>query len=191
MRTAIEFDAFRNKFAAGKQDGTGVIVGIIDSGIDGNHPAFKDAAGNSRILAYWDISDGPVGNPNTPAAHNPGNAKYSNFKMGRERLGADCVNASDYGIGHGSHVSGIAAGSEVTGVAPVPRGIASAANLIVVSTIRPPGPGVVNNPVLALNYIFQKATDLHMPCVVNMSFGHHFHAHDGTGFYRRRCCEAW
>jgi subtilisin family serine protease len=176
VRNAIQLDAFRNKFAAGKQDGAGVLVGIIDSGIDGNHPAFKDAAGNSRILAYWDISDGAVGNPNSPAAHNPGNARYSNFRMGRERLGADCVNASDYGIGHGSHVSGIATGSEVTGPAPVPRGIASAANLIVVSTIGRP----INDPVLALNYIFQKASDLHMPCVVNMSFGHHFHAHDGT-----------
>jgi subtilisin family serine protease len=176
VRPAISFDALRTKFAAGKQDGAGVIVGVIDSGIDGNHPSFKDASGNSRIVAYWDQGDGNAGNPNSPAAHNAGNAAYTAFNFGRERTGADCVNAADYKIGHGTHVSGIAAGSEVTAPAAVPRGIASAAQLIVVSAIERP----VSRPDLGLKYIFQKATEMHMPCVVNMSFGQHDHAHDGT-----------
>src|SRR5262249_46599598 len=36
------------------------------------------------------------------------------------------------------------------------------------------------NPIDGLRYIFQKAKELNMPCVVNMSFGHHDHSHDGT-----------
>ncbi len=34
--------------------GKGVIVGIIDTGIDFTHPDFQDTLGNTRILAIWD-----------------------------------------------------------------------------------------------------------------------------------------
>ena len=34
--------------------GKGIVVGIIDSGIDWRHGSFVDENGNSRILAIWD-----------------------------------------------------------------------------------------------------------------------------------------
>ena len=34
-----------------KYDGTGVVLGIIDDGIEFNHTAFKDASGNTRVKA--------------------------------------------------------------------------------------------------------------------------------------------
>ena len=34
--------------------GEGVLIGIIDSGLDLDHPDFLDAQGNTRVLRYWD-----------------------------------------------------------------------------------------------------------------------------------------
>ena len=180
VRPAIDFDTFRAKFKS-KQDGEGVIVGVIDSGIDGSHAMFKDGSGNTRILAVWEQNDGVALNANSPAAKHPGNAAYALFNYGRERTGADVSGATDqatgHGAGHGTHVTGTAAGAEVTSATGnVPRGIASKANIIVVKAI---GQNQGNTDH-GLQYIFQKAKELSMPCVVNMSFGHHDHAHDGT-----------
>ena len=45
----VSFPGLQAKIPAAKQDGTGVVVGVIDTGIDGGHPAFA-----GRIAAYWD-----------------------------------------------------------------------------------------------------------------------------------------
>jgi subtilisin family serine protease len=34
--------------------GKGVIIGIVDEGIDFNHPDFKTQNGKTRVLRYWD-----------------------------------------------------------------------------------------------------------------------------------------
>ncbi|HKF20730.1 MAG TPA: S8 family serine peptidase [Candidatus Angelobacter sp.] len=179
--TAVDRNAFQAKFSAAQQDGAGVIVGIIDTGIDGGHPAFNDAAGNSRILAVWEQDNGPANNPNSPKAKHPGNAAYSTFNYGRERTGADVANATDT-VGHGTHVAGIAAGASVASPAGnVPSGMAPKANIIMVRAI-----GVnQGNPADGLKYIFQKAKELGKPCVINMSFENHAHAHDGTDEFAR------
>lgn len=183
-RAAVNNDAFRAGFPAAQQDGAGVIIGIIDTGIDGGHPAFNDAAGNSRILAVWEQDNGPHGNPNSPHAKHPGNANYTSLNYGFERTGADVRNATDT-QGHGTHVSGIAAGAAVNSPLPagnVPAGLAPKANIIMVRAI-----GVSQgNPADGVKYIFQKARELGRPCVINMSFENHYHPHDGTDEYARR-----
>ncbi|MEP7169261.1 MAG: hypothetical protein ABI855_07805, partial [Bacteroidota bacterium] len=35
-------------------DGTGVVMGIIDTGIDFTHPDYQDSTGNTRIKFIWD-----------------------------------------------------------------------------------------------------------------------------------------
>ena len=176
---AVKFADLQAKLPAGQKNGEGVIVGVIDTGIDGSHPAFNDSAGNSRILAVWQQDEGVNGNPNSPAALNAGNAAYASFTYGREYTGAAVANASDRANnpGHGTHVAGIAAGADVTHAnGNVPRGVASGAQIVAVRTI-----GVnQGNPFDALRYVFQKASEAGKPCVVNMSFGSDDHAHDGT-----------
>ncbi|TBR25287.1 hypothetical protein EPO15_02495, partial [bacterium] len=51
-RSLTESDALERAGMRGK----GSLVGIIDSGIDPEHPDFKDAEGNSRIASYLDFT---------------------------------------------------------------------------------------------------------------------------------------
>ena len=92
---AVNYTAFQTKFPAAQQDGAGVLVGIIDSGIDGSHPAFNDASGKTRIVAIWDQLDGGINNPNCPAKKNSTKPAYSGFNVGREHTGAAVTAFSD------------------------------------------------------------------------------------------------
>src|ERR1700739_3546065 len=42
-------------------DGTGVIFGLIDTGMDFTHPDFKDSTGKTRIKWFWDQNSGYTG----------------------------------------------------------------------------------------------------------------------------------
>ena len=132
-------------------NGKGVVVGVIDSGIDATHTAF-----GGRIDRIWDQTvPGGTGVPEGP--------------YGQEITSGNLVQSSDTD-GHGTHVSGIAAGDDATFA-----GVAPAATLIVVKTD-------FNNAHIAdgVRYVFRVASDLEMPAVVNLSLGGHFDAHDGT-----------
>jgi hypothetical protein len=37
--------------------GRGAIIGLIDSGFELSHPAFRDSNGKTRVLAAWDQLD--------------------------------------------------------------------------------------------------------------------------------------
>src|SRR4051794_34846071 len=52
--------------------GRGVIVGLIDSGIDYQHPAFRNADGTTRILRIWDQRLQPLAAEHSPAGFNFG-----------------------------------------------------------------------------------------------------------------------
>ena len=130
--------------------GAGVIIGIVDTGIDPNHPSFA-----GRILRIWDQT-----------VSGPGVAEGG---FGLELKGA-AITASRDRDGHGTHVSGIAAGSH-----PKFGGVAPGASIVFVKTDFSDshiGSGI--------RYIFRVARDLNLPAVVNLSLGGHFDAHDGS-----------
>ena len=155
--------------------GSGVIVGVLDSGIDLSHLNFEDGAGNTRILYLWDLSE------NDPTRHPTG------FSRGTEWTATDI----DAGLptqedrnGHGTHVAGAAAGNgdaldENGGQAHI--GVAPGASLIIVkSSAGDQGAFPEDDQLDGLAYIFDKAASLGMPAVVNMSFGGHGGIHEGV-----------
>jgi subtilisin family serine protease len=150
-------------------DGTGVVIGIIDTGIDFTHPDFKDSNGNTRIKYLWDQNQ-PVA-ANTPLPYNYGQEWDSTaIDSGGASAHSDVAN-----WGHGTHVTGIAAGNglalnEFKGVAP-------GADIIVVAMELSNSTG--QRIADAANYIYSKAQAMGKPCVINASVGDYYGSHDG------------
>ncbi len=157
-------------------DGSGVIVGIIDTGVDYTHPDFRNPDdGTTRIKFICDQTDpaqpGDNTCPGTPDPDNPAvpGTLWTEDQINAALLGGGGVRQTDTN-GHGTHVLGSAAGGD-----SVYRGVAPGADLIVVKT-----DFMDNNIMSALDFIDQKAEVLGMPYVVNMSLGSQLGPHDGT-----------
>lgn len=141
--------------------GKGVIVGIIDSGVDWTHEDFIDpTTGKSRILYFWDSDTNTPGK--TPKDVFGGNLSLltTGTVYTNEEINNGLVPSTGRDInGHGTHVAGIAAGNgsatgNFTGMAPN-------ADMIVVQ-------GLTRNGAL---FIYDIADRLGRPSVLNMSFG--------------------
>ena len=149
-------------------DGTGVIVGIIDSGTDFNHPDFKDINGHSRIKYLWDMTKPSA--VNTPSVFGYGQ-EWNNTQID---LGL-CTHNDASNYGHGTNSTGIAAGNGYS--VNKYEGIAANADIIVVA-LDFNRPGFIISD--ALQYIVNKAQLLNKPLVVNASVGDYYGSHDGT-----------
>jgi len=149
-------------------DGTGIVVGIIDSGTDFAHPDFKDALGNSRIKFLWDQV--PLAGSTVPQPYNYG-IEWTDTQINANQ----CTHNDLPHFGHGTHVSGIATGNGLAN--GTHHGVASKADIVVVALdFNKTGPTIAD----AVQYIFSKATLLGKPCVINASLGDYYGSHDGT-----------
>ena len=149
-------------------DGTGIVVGIIDSGTDFAHPDFKDAFGNSRIKFLWDQV--PLAGSTVPQPYNYG-IEWTDTQINANQ----CTHSDLPHFGHGTHVSGIATGNGLAN--GTHHGVASKADIVVVALdFNKTGPTIAD----AVQYIFSKATLLGKPCVINASVGDYYGSHDGT-----------
>jgi len=151
--------------------GKDVIVGICDTGIDINHPDFKNENG-TRIKYIWDMSD------KSGVKHPLG------YNWGREYNSSEINNGTckqkDV-FGHGTHVSGIAIGNGNGNIKY--SGMAPEADIIMVKVSYQEDAKAMADDVdviAAIDWIFKKADELGKPAVVNLSFGHVFGPHDGT-----------
>ena len=151
------------------QTGSGVLVGVVDTGIDYANGDFKKADGTTRLVSLWDQT----------GAGAPPPAGYS---YGAEWLPAaiNAATSSEVDVeGHGSHVTGIAAGDGSSTGNGQPAftyiGMAPEADLCMVKTTFSTA-----NIVDGVHYIFQKAASLGKQAVVNLSLGTQSGPHDGT-----------
>lgn len=159
--------------------GRGVLVGIVDSGIDFFHPDFRTEDGSSRILSLWDQSI--PGNP--PEGYVIG-TEYTKEEINKalalgEIQGRRLVPSRDY-TGHGTAVLGIAAGNgRASGGAN--RGIAYESDLLVVKMKNADKNSFPRTTELmeGVDYLIRQSIRLGKPIVVNISFGNNYGSHKG------------
>ncbi|MBI2429376.1 MAG: S8 family peptidase [Ignavibacteriales bacterium] len=145
--------------------GSGVIVGIIDSGIDWKHHDFRSDSDTtkSRILFLRDMTTGK---------------EFTQTQINNELDGtpANVVDEEDFS-GHGTHVASTAAG-DGSASSGTYKGVAPEADLIIVKA---GDEGFsTTNIINGITYIRQKAVAAGKSFVINMSLGGHDGAHDGT-----------
>jgi len=146
--------------------GKGVIVGIIDSGIDWRHRDFRDPTDSTktRILAIWDMDDETGPSPDGFAY----GTVWTREQINAALRGEGTIRQTDTN-GHGTHVAGSAVGNGSASGSH--RGIAYEADIVVVK-----GQSAVDGS----SFVFGMADALGKPAVINFSQGTHFGPHDGT-----------
>lgn len=139
--------------------GKGVLIGVIDTGFDFMHPAFRDAEGNSRIIHVWDQSGR---NGNTPS-----------MGYGVVFDTPELIRSAAHDVSrdtHGTHVAAIAASS-----ADVYKGMAPESDIVVVATDKSES-GIID----ALAYLLDYAEKEKKPMAINLSMGTVIGFKDGT-----------
>ena len=158
--------------------GQGVVVGLIDDGIQFNHRAFLDANGNTRVKAVY--------MPNASSANGGTKATIDGVQlMGYQYTTPSQIanlTCDDNGESHGTHTSGIAAGSHVGNYS----GMAPEADLILAGC----GSSLTDNAIMSsAKYIGWYAQQLGKPCVISISLGSDIGPHDGTSIISRAYSE--
>ena len=166
--------------------GAGIIVAVIDTGIDIFHESFRRPDGKTRILELWDQGATTGGsNPSPPFTTTRGKV-YSEGQINTALAGDPPFHSIDDN-GHGTHCAGIAAGNgKQDDRCSFPGhyvGVAPEADLVVVKYL-----GVANGSAReALNWCAQagarhkNASNQDKPVVVSCSWGSAYGPHDGTG----------
>lgn len=160
--------------------GDDVLTGIFDTGIDWDHPDFRNSNDQtkSRIWRLWDQTITPIAGENSPNGFSYG-VEYTQAHINDELDGtpANYVREKDIN-GHGTHVAGTVAGNGAALSSRKNKGMAPNSLLVIVKGGN--GSFSSTNEINAMTYFRNVADALGKPIVVNMSIGGQFGAHDGT-----------
>ena len=158
--------------------GQGVVVGLIDDGIQFNHRAFLDDNGNTRVKAVY-MPNASSANGGTKATIDGVQLMGYQYTTPSQIANLTCDDNSE---SHGTHTSGIAAGSHVGNYA----GMAPEADLILAGC----GASLTDNAIMSsAKYIGWYAQQLGKPCVISISLGSDIGPHDGMSLISRAYTE--
>jgi len=177
-------------FAKYGATGQGVIVAIMDRGIDYTHPDFRNPDGTTRIKMMWDMSAQNLCDPNNPAP-----VVYTEADI-NTALANNTPLAERDAVGHGTVTAGIATGN---GSAVLPTslqyaGVAPQADLLIVKVTSEGAPAHGTQPPenpfqgcynQALDLVVQEAAVLGEPIVGLINAGTQWGPIDGTGAVSR------
>lgn len=167
--------------------GKGILISVIDSGIDYAHPDFCNPDKTTRLVALWDqtILADPSAGRFAPAGYSQGtlfSPEQINAALQADTFEQrmELVPSTDV-TGHGTHVAGIAAGNgRASG--GLYRGVAPESSLLAVKLGSPDPKGFPNTIELmqAVDFSVRYAIEHTVPLVINLSFGNTYGSHSGT-----------
>lgn len=170
--------------------GKGVLMGIIDTGIDYQHPVFKNSDGTTRIYSIWDQTE--------QGGEHPENFTFGS-EYSRELINAALQSEDPLSVvptvdtnGHGTAIASIAAGTpdqEQTFSGVVPQ-----ADLVVVK-IKDAKKNLKeiffipedilcfqeSDVLLAIRYLTSVSQKMNQPIAICIAFGTSQGGHDGRG----------
>ena len=170
----IRMDRVHNGKLGVSYTGKNVLIGIVDTGIDWSHEDFIDSEGRTRIILIWDqTQDTYDGNKHIYT--------QTQIQQALDSGNEGMVGGRDYN-GHGTHIAGIAAGNgRAAGNGKASGryiGVAPDANLIIVKVSD--GISTTDSQIeSAVDFIFDHADQMGLPCVINLSVGRRSGSHDG------------
>lgn len=168
--------------------GKGVLIGIVDSGIDYTNPIFQNADKTTKIVSIWDQTIVSNQMPESMPYGTVYNSENINQALKSENP-LTLVPSKDE-IGHGTMLAGIAAGNEVpeSGF----YGVAPEAGLVVVKLkpakqylkkfFRVPEDAICyqeNDIIFGYQYLLNVASKMKMPMVMCNAVDTSQYAHDG------------
>lgn len=156
--------------------GRGICIGVIDSGLSYEMPAFRNPDGTSRVLYYYDQTQG---------------REYTKEQLDAILSGGAGETGPSADIsGHGTAVTAVAAGNgrrEDGSIDASLVGVAPEASLIIVKLdtgARSSFP-LTTSLMRAMDYTVNKGVEIGMPLAVNLSFGNTYGSHDGSALIER------
>ena len=161
---------------AGNLSGRGVLVGIVDSGIDYFHEDFRNPDGTTRILYLYDqVLERVFNKEEIDEAINTGSREQAR----------NLVPSADVS-GHGTAVAGIAVGNGRESDGRY-RGAAYESEMIIVrlGVADPDGFPRTTQVMEGVDFVVRQSLDLGRPIAVNLSFGNSYGSHDGNGLFER------
>lgn len=199
-RAEVCLPAYATRIDGNRLTGKGVIVGIIDSGIEVRHPDFRNADGTTRIRLLWDQTAENGVYTEEEINRALGVSVEGNIEIRGEETRTDEYEEEDNSrierlrnqlfffdlSGHGTAVSGIAAGNgrasngRVVGVAPE-------SDLMVVKLGNSVGNSFprTTNLMRAVDFLVRAALERRQPIAINISFGNNYGAHNGESILER------
>lgn len=166
------------------------LVGIVDTGIDYQHPAFRNADGSTRIVSLWDQTDQSGASPENFTY----GTEYSKQQINTALLSNDTLSLVPTvdTIGHGTAVASIISGSIDT--KNLFSGIVPYSELVVVK-LKEAKKNLRNvflipedelcfqesDVILGIRYLVEEAKKMERPLVICIAMGTSQGIHDGQG----------